>query len=95
MHIRPPLAPHPDTMTSVHHIISADAGAAGEALVVYCPRHHCGGVYFAALGFWSLYAPIPLAEFLRVLDGRGVVVDAAAQDAWLLAVGSVGSGAVN
>lgn len=86
--VQQPLAPHPDTLTSGQCVISASAPA-GPVLVVYCPRHRCGGVYFVDEEVWALYVPMPLAEFVRTLERRRIVVDPDARENWLLAVSSV------
>ncbi|HEX6993733.1 MAG TPA: hypothetical protein VF339_06255 [Gammaproteobacteria bacterium] len=85
MPVRAPAAPDPETLTRGDAVISGTSSA-GPVLVVYCTRNHCGGVYFVEQELWAMYCPMPLAEFLRTLERRRIVVDPDARENWLLAV---------
>ncbi|HEX6996163.1 MAG TPA: hypothetical protein VF339_18685 [Gammaproteobacteria bacterium] len=88
MFVHRPLAPDDETLTRGDRMISASSPN-GQVLVAYCPRNHCGGVYFIDQELWALYVPMPLAEFVRTLERRRIVVDSDARENWLLAVSSV------
>lgn len=68
--ISQPATLRPEILSDGRYVIRSSSPR-GTCLIAYDPRTLTAGVFHYDAEMWSLWTPLPLAEFLNSLGGRG------------------------